>query len=713
MSVLQSCMTWFRRIFGWSTSRQSWQERLSFLALAAAAFGAWWFADRLTIFQQVLVWGLIVVAALVLLRRGWLTLFGPVLFYDMIRAGRRGRYFLLRCLYAGLLLFILLTTWLGLGNSRDEIQKATRFASNYFETFIVVQLVLVVILTPAYVAGAISEEKDRKTLEFLLATDLRNREIVLSKFGSRLANLTLFLLTGLPILGFLQFLGGVSPELVFSGFAATGLTMLGIASVSILCSVYFKKPRDAIGVTYLIVLTYHALSIPLHLWLKFSGTAAAELDVPIWFGAGAPTLFDAFNWLNAGNPIAAVIDIAQAQAMRVVAGGPSGIELVLPGIMKRYAVFHLVLTAICLLLAVARVRKLALRQAFGRTRKAGVRHRSRPAVGDLPMLWKEISVEGGMRINWAASIVLATLFLFSMSFGVWWTFYHFFAAFGEDPLIHEKMNAWVRIAGAIVAYLTLLGVAIRASTTIGVERDKQTLDSLLTSPLSSSSILWSKFLGAILTVRLGWVWLGLIWGLGLVTGGLHVLALPLLVAAWFIYATFFAILGLWFSMTAKTTMRATVYTMLVSIGLTFGHWIVWMCCIPVFLMRGPGTGEGLKYIAQFQLGNTPPFVIGVLSFIGENFSNNFGGGREMAEMMGFCILGLFIWGVMAMILWNAALVPRFRRFCGREEVRYPEGEPPPGERARRRRSMAPPPIPPEDDDWGEADDQWRERIRRD
>ena len=32
-------------------------------------------------------------------------------------------------------------------------------------------------LTPAYVAGAISEEKDRKTLEFLLATDLRNREI--------------------------------------------------------------------------------------------------------------------------------------------------------------------------------------------------------------------------------------------------------------------------------------------------------------------------------------------------------------------------------------------------------------------------------------------------------------------------------------------------------------------------------------------------------
>src|SRR5262245_7431945 len=112
MSVLQSCLTWILDKVGWSNSRQSWQERFSFLALAAAAVGAWWFGERLPLFQQILVWGLIAVAALVLLRRGWFTLFGPVLFYDMIRAGRRGRYFLLRCLYAGLLLFILFSTWM-------------------------------------------------------------------------------------------------------------------------------------------------------------------------------------------------------------------------------------------------------------------------------------------------------------------------------------------------------------------------------------------------------------------------------------------------------------------------------------------------------------------------------------------------------------------------------------------------------------------------
>ena len=64
-------------------------------------------------------------------------------------------------------------------------------AETFFGTFMIVQLILIVLLTPAYVAGAIAEEKDRKTMEFLLATDLRNREIVLSKLLSRLANLSL------------------------------------------------------------------------------------------------------------------------------------------------------------------------------------------------------------------------------------------------------------------------------------------------------------------------------------------------------------------------------------------------------------------------------------------------------------------------------------------------------------------------------------------
>ncbi len=137
-----------------------------------------------------------------------------------------------------------------------------------------------------------------------------------------------------------------------------------------------------------------------------------------------------------------------------------------------------------------------------------------------------------------------------------------------------------------MASLTLVGLAVRASTSIGTERDKQTFDSLLTSPMDSNTILGAKFIGTMLSMRLAWIWLGLIWGLGIITGGLHVFALPLLLAAWVVFASFFTMLGLWFSMMAKTTMRATVYTVLFTIGLGGGHWVIWLCCGPLLFLGG-------------------------------------------------------------------------------------------------------------------------------
>src|SRR4051812_6252548 len=40
-------------------------------------------------------------------RQGDFSLFGPVLFYDVVRTARRGRYFVSRCAYLSVLTFIL------------------------------------------------------------------------------------------------------------------------------------------------------------------------------------------------------------------------------------------------------------------------------------------------------------------------------------------------------------------------------------------------------------------------------------------------------------------------------------------------------------------------------------------------------------------------------------------------------------------------------
>src|SRR5262249_41186035 len=143
---------------------------------------------------------------------------------------------------------------------------------------------------------------------------------------------------------------------------------------------------------------------------------------------------------------------------------------------------------------------------------------------------------------------------------------------------------WVRIVGTLVACLTLLGVAVRAASSISGERDRQTFDSLLTAPIDSNSILFAKWLGSGLRGRWAWVWLWPGWVVGAVSGGLYGPVVPWLLLAWFVYAGFLAVLGLWFSMTCATTLRATVATLLAAAVLGVGHWYLWMLlCMPLRL----------------------------------------------------------------------------------------------------------------------------------
>src|SRR5437868_1239361 len=104
-------------------------------------------------------------------------LFGPVLPYDMVRTARRGRFVLVRCGYAVVLAAVLGMVYLSWyserGGTELRVTEAADFANQFFFTFMAVQFCAVALLTPAYAGGAIAEEKERRTLEFLLATDLR------------------------------------------------------------------------------------------------------------------------------------------------------------------------------------------------------------------------------------------------------------------------------------------------------------------------------------------------------------------------------------------------------------------------------------------------------------------------------------------------------------------------------------------------------------
>jgi ABC-type transport system involved in multi-copper enzyme maturation permease subunit len=667
---MSALVPWLRRRFAWSNSRQAWLDRLTFLGLAAAAVLLVLLAPRLAVAAQVLLWALFLIATAFAGR-----LFGPVLFFDLVRTARRNRYYVIRVLYALALLGLLCWLYFVSAADRDfadtvRPEEAADFANRFFYLFISAQFLIVTVVTPAYVAGAIAEEKERRTLEFLLATDLQDREIVLSKLAARLFNLMLLVLTGLPVLAALQFLGGIDPLLVIAGFAATLLTVASLAGLSMLASVVCRRARDAIVLTYLLAAAYLALSglswlltLPIG-WAAFPGTQAAPSPI---------TVEDLVKGFNVGNIVAVLIEMRLDMGM-----SNQSLDAVLPGYLRNYALFHGAIALIGSLWAVLRLRAVALKETSEpapRPRRAGVSRRRRP-IGDHPMIWKEVFARRGPRGHWLgrATVVLLVLASFVPIAVITYMFLEgtLTASWGIDDRNDEletlaaHTQLWVvRVAGTAVACLLLMAVAVRASSAVSIERDRQTFDGLLTTPLDSDAILFAKWLGALLSVRRGWWWLGALWAIGLLTGGLHPLALVLLVATWFVYAAFLAGLGTWFSVVSRTTLRATTWTLLCAVAAAMGHWVIWMCCTPLLILRSDLVPEFLGWVAEYQAGLTPPLNLGwFASFRAGEFAGDTNRPGEIWELAFFGALGTATWAVLAAVLWVMAS-RRFRRLTGR------------------------------------------------
>jgi len=650
MSIVQAC---------WFSVRRAWEEYLSGAALFIAAGSLVLWHAVWPPMLQVVLWALWGLSAAFLLRRGWLKLFGPVLFYDMIRQARRGRYILLRIVYVGVLIYFFLTTWYQVDRMfghRLEPQKFYAFvAERYFDVFMIIQFVAVCMLTPAYVAGCIAEEKERKTLEFMLATDLRNREIILSKLVSRLANLGLFVITGLPILSILQFLGGLDPNLVLAGFLATFMTMVGLASFSVLCSVHFKKPRDAIASAYLGPLVYVAAGL-VGFGMQRSGWVLLNEIGMSW---AAPALSEFVTYYNMGNLVVSLAEIARALSF--------GRELgtVLGGLLTDYVIFHALFGLACTVWAIARLRSVALRQASEPPRKFKTGRGQRPPVSDEPVFWREAYVEGRGRSSWTMRVFIGCLILLIGGWFVGFVIDSMLRGQFMTPNFKDTVSVFIATISTVLSCLIVLGAAVRASTSISSERDKDTFDFLLTTPLDSDAILWQKFKGNLYCMRWAFYGLLVVWLTGFVFGGLSLEVVPLMIGV-VIYSAAFSLIGLWFSIMCRSGIRATVATVMTSVILSVGHWVP---CICVYA----GGGRDLKVLVMAQAGITPPAVFGILHAAGMAFRRGYGDG-DMAGFVVFTFIGMGVYAMGARFFWSATLLPRFREATNRGENR---GEQPP------------------------------------
>jgi len=663
-SGVTTVVNWVQRTVPWSNTPRAWIERMALAGLLLATGALILCRELLSLWQNVVAWGVLLVLFGVLLRQGWIFVFGPVLFYDLKRSARRTRTYAIRILYL-LLLFGLLCWlyWLWLERSGYRQPKdIADFTMTFFTIFLSTQLLVVVLLTPAYVAGAISEEKERKTIEYILATDLRNREIVLGKFVSRLLNLTVLIMAGLPILSAVQFMGGIDPNLLLAGFAGTGLTMLSIAAISIFASTVCRRTRDAIIIVYLAILTYFGV------WAVAEGIvaymSAPISNTPVW-------VLDVMNWViypfRAGNPIFAISNVMRPGTV---------LGSVVWTALEQYAIIHACIAAAGLLGSIALLRRVALAQprpARGRTWFGLGRKRKLPRIGNYPMLWKEVHLERGFRLHILLRILFMILFILSLvpliaiCINVLYDFDRPIYGGSLWEIVGRSMNVYVRSVGMLVGILGLIGVAVRAASSVRSEREKDTFDAILTSPISSEEILFAKWLGSIGSVRWVFVWLLGIWILGGVTGGMNVLMFPLLCAAWLVYAAAAASLGLWFSVVSRSSLRAILSTLFAGLGISCGHWIIWMCCVPTFAASPGPRGaweEAISTFAQMEMGITPPVVLSLLPFRTEELLDHMDRSWAPIKLVIFCMGGAFCWCIFAWVVWQATN-ERFKRLTFR------------------------------------------------
>jgi ABC-type transport system involved in multi-copper enzyme maturation permease subunit len=660
--------------------------------------------------------------------------------YDLLRTARRGTSIGHRFLYGSALLlaiFLLFSArfpvlsfeqlFSNVSVSKEEMPK---LAEAFFALFLSVQIAAVMVVTPAYTAGVVAEEKQRRTLEFILATDLTNREVVLGLLGARLSNLFLLLLTGLPVLTMLQFLGGIAPLQVFCGFAITAMTVMSLGAQSILSSVYSRRPLDSILATYFVafftelvpsIITLSALlgkaaefSEPAyaavllffcgfyHFSLTIGSCALAVTNLrsaylgteierlppprPVRRRRAVPlppppprvlsreALQEIRGWGPEPEPIP-VVELAEAQPappQEMRGWGPEPIPVVElaeaqpappeemrgwgPGIDPQIPI------------AAEAARPNGETRAPEPTPLRRPRsqpppmydfpsRRPRPRCGNDPMIWKEIGYNLSLRFlyqreTWvvALTVGLIALGIFGASLLLDWA--------APDSHVGELAGPLIRTLSTIVACVALILMALNTCARISREREQHTLDSLLTTPLESADILLAKVLAGFWAMLPLTAVLAVIWGFGILTGGLHIAALPLVVAGYLVYAACMSTMGLWFSMISRTTLRATLFTLLSALIMVIGPGLL-ARALETAPVRLTGDDAPDVHVLILDYGLTPPITMWTLCYnSGDLRQHPYGTLRLIAALC-----GLLVYVLLTVLMW-VSMMHRLREARG-------------------------------------------------
>ena len=222
----------------------------------------------------------------------------PVLQRELLVNLRMPRAFVLLLLYQVLLAAVVYFAW-PQDNVRLDLTENPESTRQLVNLFFLGQYILASLMAPSFAAGAVTGEKERKTYEMLLASPLRPEAIVMGKLVAALTHLAILIFASLPIVMLCLPLGGVSIYEVLAAYLALISSVVTFGMISVAAGSFFKRTSASLMVSYLVMLPLAILGVVFWQSLEDFGETRFHLSVTVIPGIAAAITIVLFYFTSA------------------------------------------------------------------------------------------------------------------------------------------------------------------------------------------------------------------------------------------------------------------------------------------------------------------------------------------------------------------------------------------------------------------------------
>jgi ABC-type transport system involved in multi-copper enzyme maturation permease subunit len=412
---------------------------------------------------------------------------GPVFAREVTIAPRRASFYAARTVFAAALFALTLTSWQLLVGSQqiENPGDLAWFGAAAFQILAPLQLAVAMPFAALLVASAVALEKDRKTLDLLLLTNLSNSELVLGKLLAAMLSVVVVIVAAWPLLAIISLLGGVSSGQIVRVQAITLVSALAAGSLGSTIALWREKTFQALAMTVLLIV----------LWLLAWEIVAGGARRGSWWGVPAE------SWAIMLSPWQAIQEATRPRFANSTVTSLLSLSEPVDVFLVAFTFVSVSLNAIAI--ALVRVWNPVREMSATQRRQQADESANKPTtagihaaggkvrrVWDNPILWREVR-------TWAFGRRVLLIRL------VYWVVFLVCAAAVVQTAAVSGIDAYAETAipAAAKPLITLMVVGLillnaLAVTSLTNERDSGALDLLLVTDLSPKEIVFGKLGGA-------------------------------------------------------------------------------------------------------------------------------------------------------------------------------------------------------------------------